>query len=173
MITKKQVVALKYMIFKANDGTDLSKRVLAFLIDQSRMLTREICLTLVDNREGYMADEINAAARGIDAMYSCNCKTKLGAILHVMGSKLQFSVHYGDFNPSRNGDPFNTDGQFAGFNRSQVQSDGEIREGMPVRYTFWLSKRFYSRREVLVTATRKRLELIDLSKPGLYPFMER
>ena len=53
MITPKQVAALKYMIFNAKNGTELSKRVLAFLIESSEELTKEVCLSLVADREGY------------------------------------------------------------------------------------------------------------------------
>ena len=60
MITPEQIAALKYMIFASKDGTDLSKRAMAFLIDQSEGLTKEVCLTLVADREGYTAEEIDA-----------------------------------------------------------------------------------------------------------------
>ena len=168
----KQIAALKYMIFVAKNGTELSKRVLGFLIDQSKELTKEVCLTLVADREGYTADEVNAAAYGVDAMKNCNYTTHLNQLLHVMGSELTFSIHYGDFDPARIDDPFNSDGQFVGWDESQVSRPGLIREGMPLRYTFWLSKQLYSRQATLVVAKREKLEQIDLEKPGLYPSLE-
>ena len=172
MVTSKQIAALKYMIFIAKNGTDLSKRVLAFLIDQSEELTKEVCLTLMADREGYTADEVNAAAHGMHGMESCNGTTHLDQILHAMGSEFSFSVHYGDFDPNRPDDPFNTDGMFAGCDRSQVTRLGLILEGMPLRYTFWLSKQEYSRQAKLVVAVREELEQINLEKPGLYPTLE-
>ena len=172
MFTTRQIAGLRYMIFNAKAGTDLSKRILAFLIDRSEELTKEVCLTLVENREGYTADEISAAAYGVGAMQSSCRTTHLDELLCVMGSELCFSVHYGDFDPDRAGDLFNSDGQFAGWDRTQVARDGKIREGMPLRYTFWLAKRLYSRRTALVASTREELEQINLKKPGLYPSLE-
>lgn len=169
MITAKQITALKYMIFNAKNGTELSKRVLAFLIDSSEELTKEVCLSLVADREGYTADEISAAGHGVGAMESCNCTTHLCELLDVMGSELSFSVHYGDFDPARANDPFSQAGQFAGWHQADPESR---REGMPLRYTFWLSKKNYSRQATLVVATREELEQINLEKPGLYPSLK-
>ncbi len=172
MFTPKQISALRYMIFNAKNGTELSKRVLAFLIESSGEITKEVCLSLVADREGYTADEISAAGHGVGSMKSSNGTTHLGQILHVMGSDLRFSFHYGDFDPTRNDDPFNSDGMFAGCENSQVSRPGLSREGMPMRYTFWLSKQDYSPQATLIVATREELERIDLKKPGLYPFFE-
>ena len=168
MVTEKQIAALKYMIFIAKNGTDLSKQVLAFLIDRSEDLTKEVCLTLVADREGYTADKINAAAHGVGGMLSSNGTTHLHQLLYVMGSDLNFDFHYGDFDPARIGSPFSSAGQFAGVSRSKVSDPEHVREGMPLRYTFWLSKQSYSLQATLVVATREELGQIDLKKPGLY-----
>lgn len=172
MVTAKQIAALKYLIFIAKDGTDLSKRVLAFLLDASEGLTKDVCLTLVADREGYTADEISAAAYGVDSMKSRNGTTHINQILHAMGIELKFSVHYGDFDPTRTDDPFNSYGQFAGLKAHEATEPGLVREGMPLRYTFWLSKEHYSLQATLVVATREKLEQINLEKPGLYPSLE-
>lgn len=173
-MTQRQIAALKYMIFIARPGVELTKRVLAFLIDQSEGLTKEVCLTLTEGCQGYSAEEINIAAHGMSAMRSCNSTTHLSEILDVMGSELDFDVHYGDFDPTREGDPFSNAGQFAGWDASLVRGqDAElVREGMPLRYTFWLARKFFSRGAVLVTTTREELEKINLKKPGLYPSIE-
>lgn len=141
MFTPKQISALRYLIFIAKDGTELSKRVLAFLIESSEGLTKDVCVSLVADREGYTADEIVNAGYGFDNMNSCNSTTHLNQILHVMGSELTSSVHYGDFNPAPTGDPFNCDGIFAGYDRSSVIRPGLANVGMPLRYTFWLAKK--------------------------------
>lgn len=172
MFTSKQIAALRYMIFNAKNGNELSKRVLAFLIESSEELTKEVCLSLVADREGYTADEISAAGYGVHDMESCNGTTHIDQILDAMGSELSFSVHYGDFDPTRTDDPFSSDGQFAGYSKFKVTRPGLLREGMPLRYTFWLSKQDYSRQAALVVATREELEQIDLKKPGLYPRLE-
>lgn len=172
MVTAKQIAALRYMIFNAQDGTDLSKRVLAFLLTQSEGLTKEVCLTLVEDREGYTGNEIHDAGLGVGAMQSSNCITRLHALLYLTGSELNYSVHYGDFDPIRSDDPFNCDGQFAGHDVSKVARPGLVRTGMPLRYTFWLARSPYSRDATLVTASRRKLGRINLKKPGLYPRLE-
>jgi len=145
---------------------------MAFLIDRSQKFTREVCFTLTEGR-GYTADEIRGAASGIHGMQGCNCTTHIDQILHVMGVKLRFSYHYGDFDPNRNGDPFSSAGQFAGADISQVCRVDLIRKGMPLRYTFWFSKQDYSRKAKFIIATHEKLEKINLRKPGLYPSIEK
>lgn len=172
MITKTQIAALKYLIFEAENGTELSKRILAFLIDRSEGLTREVCLTLVEDREGYTGEEIDSAARGVGGMISCNCTTHLGALASLSGSELCFSVHYGDFDPKRSGDKFSSAGIFAGVPLDMVRHPSLAQEGLPKRYTFWLAKEYYSNTAELVTTTRADLDLIDLNKSGLYPNSE-
>lgn len=172
MVTAKQIAALKYMIFNSRDGTELPKRVLAFLIDQSEGLTKEVCLTLTADREGYTADEVHAAGRGVGAMRRYHGTTHLNELLDLMESDLHFSHHYGDFDPHRHGDPFNTAGQFAGMSQHQVYDPELVLEGMPKRFTFWLAEEDYSRQATLVVATREELEQIDLRKPRLYPTLE-
>lgn len=173
MTTQNQIAALKYLIFAAKDGTHLSKRILSFLIDESEALTKEVCLSLVANREGYTGEEISAAADGVFRMSNSNCSTHLGEIVCVMGVNLKFSAHYGDFDPSRGDCRLNCDGIAAGRTIQQVYDPGLTREGMPIRYTFWLSKNHYSEQATLVVATLEKLNQIDLAKPGLYPYLEQ
>ncbi len=125
-------------------------------------------MNLAESTGEYTSDEVYQAGIGVGAMQSGNCTTHLHEILEVTGTGLNFSVHYGDFDPSRKGDPCNTDGQFAGWDSSQVTRPGLVREGMPMRYTFWLACKDYSRKATLVVATREELEAIDLKKSGLY-----
>lgn len=154
-VKKSQVAALKYMIFSSQDGTELSKRILAFLINQSEGFTKEVCLTLVEDREGYTADEIRSASCTIHT-------THLNQLFRIMGTEFIFSYHYGDFDPTRIGNPFSFAGQFAGADISQVVDPEAIREGMPERYTFWLAKHCYSDQAMLIITTRKELERIDI-----------
>ncbi len=171
MFTANQIAALKYLILVSRVGTELSKRVMYFLIDQSKGLTEEVCLSLVEDREGYNADEISAAGYGTGAMMSANCGVHLNEVLLAMGSTLHFCIRYGDFDPSRVGDPFNIDGQFAGLPSERVagttERPGLVAEGMPLRYTFWLSKTNYSRKARYVSVSREELEKVELTKPEL------
>lgn len=173
MVTRKQIAALKYMIFASKNGIPLSKQILSLLIDRSQKLTKDVCLSLVEGREGYVADEISAAAHSVGAMRGSNCTTHLGALCHLMGVKFTFSVHYGDFDPTRKGDPFNNSGQFSGLPAKTVRDPKLARKGMPMRYTFWLAKKAYSRQAELIETNREELEKIDLKKSGLYPGLEK
>ena len=168
MFTPTQIAALKYLIFWAKNGSELSKRVLRFLLDQSEGLTREVCLSLVEGRDGYSSDEIHAAGLGVGAMQSCNCTTHLDAMTALMGCEFHFNFHYGDFDSIRVDEPLNNDGQFAGFRESQVKRPELVQKGAPMRYTFWFSRQDYSRDATLDFATREQLEQIDLTESGLY-----
>jgi hypothetical protein len=168
MFTPTQITALKYLIFKAKNGTELTKRVLMFLLVQSEGLAREVCLSLVEGREGYSSDEIHAAGLGVGAMQSCNCTTHLDAMMALMGCDLHFNFHYGDFDSTRVDEPLNNDGQFAGFRESQVSRPELVQKGAPMRYTFWFSRQDYSRDATLVFATREQLEKIDLTESSFY-----
>lgn len=172
MAGQKQISALKYFIYKSKDCPDLTKRVVWYLIDQSAQLTEEVCLTLYADCLVWQRDEVEQAARGMHDLQSSNGTTHLHALLSLMGCDLDFSYHYGDYDPTRSDDPFSSAGQFAGWDRSKVQDDDVIREGMPLRYTFWLARDSYSRTAKLVFPKRVELETIDLASPGLYPSIE-
>lgn len=173
MFTPKQIAALRYLIFRSKIENVAIKRILSCLIDNSDKLTKGVCLTLIEDREGYNANEIEAIIRDLSAMESATGTTHINEILYAMGSNLKFSTHYGDFDPTRVGDPFNNDGQFTGFDRTQVSRDDLIRQGMPLRYTIWFAKENYSPHAALVTINREQMEQIDIKKPGLYPSLEQ
>jgi hypothetical protein len=172
MVTAKQVAALKYLIFKAKNGTQTSKRILAFLIDQSDRFTQEVCCTLTEGLDGYSGEEVHEAALGVGSMQSCVRTTHIDEVLQVLGCEFEFSVHYGDFDPTRKGDPFNADGIFAGLPENLVTHPGKVREGLPCRYTFWLSREPYSGNANRIRVQRATLDQINLLKPGLYPTLE-
>lgn len=168
MPTTKQIAALKYMIFKAKNGTELSKRILAFLIDQSEGLTKEVCLTLVADREGYTDKEINETGHEMHSMESCNGSTHLNELLQLLDTDFHFCYHYGSFNITGSEKSFSPAGQFVGMTSPPVTDPDLLLEGLPLRYTFWLARGLYSNHATLLTTTRDELEQIDLSRPGLY-----
>ncbi len=171
MLTPRQITALRYLIYRSTNGTELSKRILFLLIEASVNFTQEVCLTLVEDREGFTGTEIHEAALGLGAMQSSNCSTFLDQILIAMGSPFCFSVHYGDFNPSRP-KPFNCDGIFEGWPLEIVSSPDMATAGMPMRYTFWLAETSYTDSANLIVADYDRLNAIDITRPGLYPILE-
>jgi len=170
----RQIAALKYLIFNAKQVDVLSKQILGFLIDKSEGLTKEVCITLTEDKEGYSAREIDEAMSGISNMESCNGWTHIDQIMILFGSDFRFSLHYGDFDPNRVGNEFDNSGQFSnmGLDRSQVTSDKVLVRGMPLRYTFWLAKERYSRKANFIIITRKELSSINIETPGLYPEIE-
>lgn len=172
MLTTQQVAALKYLIFKAEPQAgsvgDLTKRILAFLIDQSDGLTKDVCVTLWDGRDGFTGAEIGHAALFEGRFHSCNCTTHLNVLMVLSGAEdVRFDCHYGHPN---NGE-FDTLGQFPGFDPAQTGGVVHPKDA-PIRYTFWLSKGFYSRTATQIPVTREMLNAIDLAKPGLYPELE-
>ncbi len=173
-MTRKQIAALKYLICEYNkkNKRELAQKVLWFLITQSRALTRSVCLTLTEEVGGFTAKEVHEVAFGIDNMLSSNGVTHLHELLDLMGSRLNFSLHYGDFNPTRTGDPFSTAGQFAGHSVDKVRLPEQTEHGHRLRYTFWLAKEHCSRRATLVVVTKEKLGTINLNKPGLYKILE-
>ncbi len=170
MFTSNQIKALKFLIIVSKVGSDLAKRSMLFLIDHSEELTKEVCLSMVEGRKGFDEVDIRDAAT-MDAMNSSNCPTHLHEVMLAMGSKFHFHLHYGDFSPRRMGDKFNNDGQFAGWPVEKVSLNrnpqGLVKEGMPLRYTFWLSRESHSRKATFVPVSLKQLKKIKLTEPDL------
>jgi hypothetical protein len=168
-MTIKQIRAVKYMIFMAKEVTPLTKGILSLLIDESKKMTRSVCLTLTEGVEGFTAEEIRKTAQCIGYMQSCGGRIHIDQILLITGSGLQFSFHYGDYDPTRKGDPFSSAGQFAGFPKDKVFSGPDAtKEGMLLRYTFWLAHESYSRKARLVTTNRNKVQKVIGRKSGLY-----
>lgn len=157
MFTPEQRAALRYIIFKARNGNELTKRIMTHLLNESRGLTREVCLTLVADREGYSGEDIQQAASGMHSMNSTNGSTHMNELMIAMGSDMRFDYHYGDYDPSREGNPFSTAGMFPGWPIEKVAGAVEepdlVEEGFPMRFTFWLSRKDYSSTAELVSVT--------------------
>lgn len=153
-MTEKQIAAVKYLIFRSNMGTDATKRLLAFLLDASKGLTEQVSLTLIEGREGYSREEIKQMGVEVHDMQSSNGSLHLSEIMAAMGSEFSFSCHYGHY-----------DGQL-------LNSTGG--GDSPMRYTFWLATGRYGKsgKGVHLAPSRRELEMIDLSKPGLHPNLE-
>jgi hypothetical protein len=169
-MTENQIAALKYLILASKSSTILAKKVAFFLIDQSERLTQEVCISLIDGMDGYDASIVSEATR-IESLTSCNGDAHIHQVMRAMGSDHCFSIHYGDFDPKRDGDPFNTDGQFAGAPLWMVHGGKEnpniVKEGLALRYTFWLARKFYARNAKYLQISRQGLEAIDLTVPRL------
>ena len=168
MVTQKQIAALKWLIFCAKVGTELTKRVLAYLIDNSELLTREVCVVLNVGDGEFSRNEIDAAARGMQPMQSSHGSVHLDEIMYVSGSMFWFSVHYGDYDPTREGERCSSAGIVAGYPENLVLDKSLIESGHPLRYTFWLAKEDYSRTAELLTPSREELDQIDITDAGLY-----
>jgi hypothetical protein len=161
-VTKKQIAAVKYLIFESQDGSNLAKQILALLLDKSEGLTKQVYITLQQDREGYTADEIQKAAVTMGGMTSSTCSTHLDEIMDILDTKFEFSIHYGSYE----GKTFSSNGIFPGYEGHPLNA--------PLRYTFWLAEKSYGHAggEIEIPVSRKELDEIDLTKPGLYPNLE-
>lgn len=158
MVTDKQIAALKYMIFISKDGREMAKKILFCLINKSERLTKDVYFTLTQKEDWLNREEVDRNARSVGAMQSVNCSTHLNEIMEVLGADLRFSVHYGHFSSVGS---FNTEGMFP----SAREGD---RADAPMRYTFWLARKLYSRSATEVAVSRAELDAIDLKEHGLY-----
>jgi len=159
VFTQKQISALKHLISVARDVPVLTKKILWFLIEASEMITKEVAVTLWENRDGFTVEEINEVFMGMKSMRSCNWVVHLDEIMYLLGTDFEFEYHYGHLDPKADAG-FNSDGQFKNVNHEH-----------PTRFTFWLA-RGYSRDAITLPITKTDLEVIDLSRPGLYPDLE-
>ena len=162
-MTDEQIAALKYLIFKARDGTDRAKKILSLLIDASEGLEKEVFIT-VTGGEGFTEEELQDDSLSVGAVQSSNCTTHLGALLHLMGTDFHFTHHYGHM--TEDGE-YDTTGQFPGAPDHPTHTGEE-----PVRYTYWLARESYSKEASRVSVSREEIDAVDLSKPGLYPVLE-
>jgi hypothetical protein len=165
MVTTKQIAALKYLVAASKHGNDTAKRVIWFLIDKSNRLSKEVCVTLTQGQEGYSAEEIDEIVRTLHGITSCNGTTHLNEIFKVTGTDFVFDLHYGHFGSDGS---FDTSGMFPGAPTHMVLDPKLTILNQPRRYTFWLSKKMYSKSAERIPVTRKEIKAIDLSKPGLY-----
>jgi hypothetical protein len=165
VITEKQIKALRCLIAiskDGDDGNDLAKRILFFLIGASSDFTESVSLTLTNNKEGYSWKEINHAAHAFGGMVSTNLSTRLSVLTVLMGTNLQFSVHYGHYKDGE----FRTENQFNEY-------------GDTGRYTFWLAEGHFGHSKpltpsepgkVLITS-RRELEAIEFHGSGLCDYL--
>lgn len=165
MVTGKQVAALKYLIAASKYGNETGKKIYFHLLDNSERLSKDVCVTLTQDLEGYTGKEIHEAAVSLSGMTSCNCTTHLDQIMIATGAPFFFDLHYGHFGPDGK---FDTSGMFPGFPKDMVTNPKLVVSGAPCRYTFWLSKKYYSKTAKRINVVRQQLEAINLSRPGLY-----
>lgn len=138
MVTPKQIEALKYLVAKSKDGSDLAKRVIFFLIDQSQGLTEEVSISFIQDRGGFTREELSSVAHAVGSFTSSNGSTHLHALMSLMGAELNFSLHYGHCDELG---AFSAEGMFG--ERPKNAPGHENDRKMPCRYTFWLSKNDY------------------------------
>lgn len=169
MTTKRQIAALKYLISAAKDGNPRVKQIMYFLIDRSERLTKEVCVTLTQDCEGFTGNEIDRDARKMSSLASRNCSTHIDQIMIALGTKFRFCVHYGNFG---NDGKFDTSGMFPGMSKNLVLDEKLTILNAPMRYTYWLASDYYSKTAKTIPVTRAELDAIDISKPGLYPDIE-
>tara|TARA_B100000745_G_scaffold291264_1_gene230858 strand:- start:3041 stop:3577 length:537 start_codon:yes stop_codon:yes gene_type:complete len=172
MFTERQINALKYVIAYSKDGNSLVKQMFWLLLDESKLMRKEVCITLIEG-EGFSEEEVRDAGYGASGFSSTLGSTQIDQIMIAMGTDFRFSYHYGRYGE----DGLDTSGQFAGISEERMLASAEdakalVKEGVPVAYTFWLARDHYSRTATLVPVVREQLISIDLNKSGLYPDLE-
>lgn len=168
MATAKQVAAIKYLVTRSHDANKLAKRIALHLLDASGGLHTDVCLSLVEGREGFSAVEVSDAGHSFARMLSMNLSTHLNQVMVAAGTGMHFTVHFGDYDPARASDPFDNSGQFAGWPEDKLSEPRLALKGTPMRYSFWLAATSYSRTARLAPAGRTELEAIDLTRTWLY-----
>ena len=107
-VTRKQIAALKYLIFHSKDAEPFAKQVCAYLLDQSDRLTRDVRVNF-SALDGFISSEGGQAINGVHDMGSANGSTHLRAIMKAMGTTFHFSSHaspsevwlaIGDYSPT-------------------------------------------------------------------------
>ncbi len=165
-MTEEQVAALRYLIAKGRlSGYDeeicvLAKQLVWRLIEASQNLTVSVFTVLREGEGGFTAEQISQIGRCVSALRSANQPVHLDALLKLAGTPWRLNLHYGHVNP-----------------KGRVDTTGQFDAGEhPWRYTFWLSDKegeALFRESERIEVTCNELEQIDLSKPGLYPTLER
>lgn len=130
MINKKQVDALKYLILRSKDASELTKKILFFLLEQSNLLRKAVYTSVVETKDGFSKENAIETYNGVHDMKSSQAFTHLNEIMVAMGSDFLFYVHAGAY-----------------------QADGEFKEYEKIlSYTVWLSDKRYD-------GTAKRIDI--------------
>ena len=166
MITRKQLAALRFLIFKSeqdNCMAGIAKKICAVLIKHSRHMSKKVYITLWHDMNNFSDQEISDIAYAFDNLIVGH--PSLNEILVAMGSKMSFRFHYGHMHEGK----LNTEGMFG---HKPTNAPGhEHDRTMPLRYTFWLSTDMTDN-GTQIKVTRDKLDAVDLTKPGLYPTLE-
>lgn len=153
MFTKKQIDALKILIYESKDCDVLAKKLLLFLINRSEKLTRQVTLTLTEREGGFSRDEVRKICLEADRLSSVEWNTHLYEIFCAMGTRFFFSMHFGHYNENGR---FDHSGQFS-CNTTKM------------RFTFWLSKSPFGYKDkgnlLKLKITRKGLVNVRLPNP--------
>jgi hypothetical protein len=147
-MNQKQVAALKYLIYKSKDASELSKQVMVYLINQSMGFTKEVAISFLGGMYGYSDKEARGIVYGVHGMQSSNGSTHLDAMMKLANCNLNFSHHQGCYE----NETFNS--------------------GKSVSGTVWLSNHPYGHKTkkliVLPTPEKRIIQKINLEKNGLY-----
>lgn len=96
MATQEQVAALKYLIVKSKDAEESAKRLLIWMINHSRRLTKRVYVDINCERGKISTQKARSIINGVDAIKSGNGNTHLNEIMKAMGSQLGFYVSGGN-----------------------------------------------------------------------------
>jgi len=89
MATRKQMAAVKHLVFHSQNATKITKQVCALLLDRSRGLTRSVYVNL-EPQDGWTPGELTDLIRGMHDIHSSNGITHCHSIMYATGSPFQF-----------------------------------------------------------------------------------
>ena len=148
-MTEIQIAALKYLIAKSKDASELSKQVMFYLIDQSEGFSKEVAISFSGRTGDYSNEEAMDIVFGVHDMESSNGSTHLDALMKLSGCVFTFSQHGGHYKKG-------------------------IFNARTTGGTVWLSKNNYGHNtnELIILPTPKKDEIqkINLKKNGLYKY---
>ena len=131
-ICDKQIQSLKYLISVPHQGSAILKKLLLFLIDSSKNMTKEVHITLTEG-VGYSSQDIERMVKSLGNMQSPLGVVHLDDLLKLSGSVFMFSVQ-----------------------------QKYINEHKLKKCTFWLSEEKYSSTSTKVFISPQGLEKIHL-----------
>ena len=154
MTSNRQIDALKVLVSASADLKPMNIRLYHHLIERSKGFTREVAVVLTEE-SGFTAKEIRELALNFERGRSRHGSTRIHEVLIAMGIEWKVSTHYGNLKDG----VLDSFGQFPGIPADRG-GHGDCKA--PMRYTFWLAKRHYSKDATVVRCSKEMLEKITL-----------
>jgi hypothetical protein len=94
--SRKQIAALKYVIFSSKSLGNMTKRILAKLIDASKGFTRPVQIEVQRNTKGFNEKDVKGLYRDFSVATSTLGTIHLNELLQLGGCELRFTYSEDD-----------------------------------------------------------------------------